>query len=440
MARLLYGGSGADVVFQDTNADNIPEISTSTVFSVWTTRTGSTQVTDLQNLSGQAISTVSPDADGRIMFFGPDGTTSALWLRNDAFTSKPRWRIDPGDLADRASVTDHGLLGGLNPDDDHPQYFNTTRGDARYVRIANERNLLDELDDVAITAPADGQFLVRSGGQFANQEVQPEDVGAAPSDYSTLVGFVPVILLNAGDPVPGGTPAPALLVYQSGSGVAWGFGADLGGQGAVTNTATLTVTQTVPVGTLVVIGMGADAAGSVQATWAVSDSKGNSWSQATSQIQSNTQQSAQWRSRITTQLVNGDTITVSTTEARQHIAFKAATVTGAANPALDKTTTNGISTSQPTSFSVGPTANTVQADEIAFGVFSWTGGIAGDVFTATGGGTRVGSVQPSSAGASHRSVALVYQVMTAIGGATLSGSLGATGSSWSANAATYKKA
>jgi hypothetical protein len=35
------------------------------------------------------------------------------------------------------AVTDHGGLTGL-PDDDHPQYYNQTRGDARYVQLARQ--------------------------------------------------------------------------------------------------------------------------------------------------------------------------------------------------------------------------------------------------------------------------------------------------------------
>ena len=39
-------------------------------------------------------------------------------------------------------VTDHGALSGL-ADDDHAQYHNDTRGDARYLQIANASETID---------------------------------------------------------------------------------------------------------------------------------------------------------------------------------------------------------------------------------------------------------------------------------------------------------
>ena len=41
--------------------------------------------------------------------------------------------IEDGVEAGTGGATDHGALTGLE-DDDHPQYFNQTRGDARYVQ------------------------------------------------------------------------------------------------------------------------------------------------------------------------------------------------------------------------------------------------------------------------------------------------------------------
>lgn len=66
-------------------------------------------------------------------------------------------------------VTDHGALTGLT-DDDHAQYHNNTRGDARYYTKA--------------------------------------EVDATFSDY------LPIIVLDDGDPIPGGAPSPALVAYR----------------------------------------------------------------------------------------------------------------------------------------------------------------------------------------------------------------------------------
>lgn len=73
-------------------------------------------------------------------------------------------------------VSDHGLLTGL-ADDDHPQYFNQGRGDARYVRVENINTVVDgriglapvnALADVQVSNPVIGEVLKWNGTQFVN--------------------------------------------------------------------------------------------------------------------------------------------------------------------------------------------------------------------------------------------------------------------------------
>lgn len=99
MARTLYGGGGGDVISQ-LSSDGDFEPSTST-FEVMTSRTGSTQLTDLTSLAGSAISVVTPDSLGRVFFNGPDGVKSTLWLRDTAAPTATRWKVEPVDLGDR---------------------------------------------------------------------------------------------------------------------------------------------------------------------------------------------------------------------------------------------------------------------------------------------------------------------------------------------------
>ncbi len=58
--------------------------------------------------------------------------------------------------------TDHGALTGLG-DDDHPQYLNQARGDARYPLLAHTHTLAG-LTDVNLAGASDGQVLKRVGG------------------------------------------------------------------------------------------------------------------------------------------------------------------------------------------------------------------------------------------------------------------------------------
>ena len=51
------------------------------------------------------------------------------------------FQIDtPVVVAGGGGVTDHGQLNGLG-DDDHPQYFNQSRGDARYAQVGALQSL-----------------------------------------------------------------------------------------------------------------------------------------------------------------------------------------------------------------------------------------------------------------------------------------------------------
>jgi hypothetical protein len=75
MARNLYGCTSAD--FTLTESGRVVAGATATV---WTARTGGTQITDLTDLDGDAITSVTSDADGGIRFYGVDGDKDAYWL------------------------------------------------------------------------------------------------------------------------------------------------------------------------------------------------------------------------------------------------------------------------------------------------------------------------------------------------------------------------
>ena len=76
MARYLYAATPADYVVDTSTGLPVP----SAVVTVWTARTGGSQVTDLQDLSLGTITQVTADSYGFIAFYGPDGTTDNLWI------------------------------------------------------------------------------------------------------------------------------------------------------------------------------------------------------------------------------------------------------------------------------------------------------------------------------------------------------------------------
>ena len=194
MARLLYGGTGADLIVTQADADAEVEFTSGVTFTAWTTRTGSTQLTDLQTAAGVALSggIITPGTaagdEGRIMFLAPDGYTGPIWLRNEAHTSYTRWLVAPiEDMTTRAGTTDHGALTGLG-DDDHTQYFNTTRGDARYAQIGSALapTIVDAKGDL-IVGTADNTIARKANGtdgQFLR--ARPAAAGVAAVAWETV--------------------------------------------------------------------------------------------------------------------------------------------------------------------------------------------------------------------------------------------------------------
>ena len=75
MARNMYGATSAD--FTLTAAGRVVP---GAVLTVWTARTGGTQVTDLLDADSVAATTVTSGGDGSVVFYGPDETRDTLWL------------------------------------------------------------------------------------------------------------------------------------------------------------------------------------------------------------------------------------------------------------------------------------------------------------------------------------------------------------------------
>lgn len=86
----------------------------------------------------------------------------------------------PATVSSGGGVTDHGALTGLS-DDDHPQYINTARGDARYYTqsqldtslagkaSSTHTHTVDNLSNVTISSPSSGQVLKYNGTAWTNQ-------------------------------------------------------------------------------------------------------------------------------------------------------------------------------------------------------------------------------------------------------------------------------
>ena len=74
MARNMYGATSAD--FTLTAGGRVVP---GAVLTVWTARTGGTQVTDLLDADSVACTTVTSGADGSVAYYGPDDDRSTHW-------------------------------------------------------------------------------------------------------------------------------------------------------------------------------------------------------------------------------------------------------------------------------------------------------------------------------------------------------------------------
>lgn len=75
----------------------------------------------------------------------------------DAVVQLIKWYLGNNNIGGGAGVTDHGALSGL-ADDDHPQYHNNTRGDARYYT----QTLADSTFEPALGNPATTGYVLES--------------------------------------------------------------------------------------------------------------------------------------------------------------------------------------------------------------------------------------------------------------------------------------
>lgn len=82
-------------------------------------------------------------------------------------------------LKTSGSVIDHGALSGLG-DDDHPQYLNNTRGDARYLGKTSKAADSDKLDNIDSSG-----FVQTSGDQTVNGQKSFSSFPITPSSAPT---------------------------------------------------------------------------------------------------------------------------------------------------------------------------------------------------------------------------------------------------------------
>jgi hypothetical protein len=135
-------------------------------------------------VSGTNIKTINGESvlgSGNIVISGSGGSTTLDGLSDVTITTPSSGQslqyngTSWVNATPSPGVTDHGLLSGL-ADDDHIQYFNQARGDARYSQIGHT-HAIDDISDVTLTAPSSGQVLQYNGTVWVNATPSSGDAG-----------------------------------------------------------------------------------------------------------------------------------------------------------------------------------------------------------------------------------------------------------------------
>lgn len=511
---LLYGLSGADVILTDANADNIPEFSAAT-YTVWTALVGGTQLTELYSYPAQTLgTTVSGFVDGagrprRLGFYAASGVTATLYLRNEAATGDTRWPILPwGDLGTRVGgVTAHSALTGLTVGDDHTQYLNNTRGDVRYytqtqvdgfaVKLTGAQTVagvktfssppavpdgsfaiskvtglqtalnakLDAsssdsaLANITDLAPSDGDMrrFDSASGQWLN--IDPDAVFATLGPDGRLatafnpLWFVPIVVVNEGDPVPSNFPAAGIVFSRPASATLVPVSAGVGSSAGTTSVVVAT-TQSFAIGDYIGFCIGSSAEQptaplTLPTTYTVSYATGaGAKTVAIVSQQANSAQGDIHFARVTTAIPAGTNVTITGSNSRVQLMVSLLKMINLASSAvLDQTNALQGGVSSPLSLVIGQTGATVLPNELAIGiVVSNPGtGTVSRTYAGSGGWQNVGPQvnQLSTGGGSARCLAVVFKVLAATGPVTgnvqVTSSDG-TNAAWAGAVATFKAA
>lgn len=211
-------------------------------------------------------------------------------------------------------------------------------------------------------------------------------------------------------------------------------------QNTAASSVSITLTAGAAVGTTVLVGIIWEAGGGtgVPTISAVTDSRSNSYSTTpdvtAGGATNSTVAGAVLRTRVTTALQVGDTITVTVSGGtRSRWCLQADSFDDVNTTPLDKTQTTGNTAPSGTALATGATATTSQANELVYAIFGFGSGRTVTIPPGWSGGAKV----ETTAGSSDRALQVAWQYVNSTGAQQGTLTL-STSSTYTAAVATYK--
>ena len=146
MARNMYGATSAD--FTITSGGRVIP---GAVLTLWTARTGGTQITDLLDVDSVATTTVTSAADGSVVYYGPNNDKTVHWADSGQGS---RMAIRPTDITGDPPVMSIGKS-WVNAASPMPSTFpaRRSRGVAALIMISMIRFAFSSTTPWAIHVP-----------------------------------------------------------------------------------------------------------------------------------------------------------------------------------------------------------------------------------------------------------------------------------------------
>ena len=195
--RNLYGCTTADFTLTEGG-----RVVAGAVLTVWSARVGGTQITDLTDIDGAPVTVVTSDSQGRIGYYGPDGSKATHWL--DAGEGD-RVGVRPVDLTGE-SAYEVAVADGFEGTEE--EWLESLTGDTGATGPTGATGAKGDKGDTGLTGPAP---------TLATGTITPSTLNAGEAVTASLT----VVELSAGAyrldgtfGIPQGAPG-ALGAYQA---------------------------------------------------------------------------------------------------------------------------------------------------------------------------------------------------------------------------------